>query len=60
MSKEYNIIYIIIDRLIKERYYIPYIAKENDTTAEVIADILIREVFRLYGLLISIVSNRGS
>ena len=59
MSKDYNIIYVIINRLIKERYYISYIAEEDGTTVEIIADILIREVFRLYGLLVLIISNRG-
>ena len=59
MSKEYNIIYIVIDRLIKERHYIPYTAEEDSTTAKAIADILIREVFRLYDLLALIISDRG-
>ena len=51
---------MVTDRLIKERYYILYFAGEDGTSAEAIVDILIKEVFRLYGLPASIISDRGS
>ena len=58
-SNEYNAILIIVNRLTKERYYVSCIAKEEDISVEVTVEILIREVFRIYDLLASIISNRG-
>ena len=54
----YNVIFIVIDRLTKERYYILYTTINKGTSAEYIAEMLINEVFRLYRLSILIVSNR--
>ena len=56
---KYNAIFIVVDRLTKKRYYILYTTTDKGTSAEYIAEILINEVFRLYRLLILIVSNRG-
>jgi len=36
-SEGYNAILIVIDRLSKEYYYIPYSTKENDTDIEATA-----------------------
>jgi len=36
-SEGYNVILIVIDRLSKERYYIPYLTKENGTDIEATA-----------------------
>lgn len=58
-SDGYNAILTIVDRLTKERHYVPCIAAEEDTSAETTAGILIREVFRIHGLPASIVSDRG-
>ena len=55
----YNAIFIVVDRLIKERYYILYTITNKGTLVEYTAEILINEVFRLYKLSILIVSNRG-
>ena len=55
----YNAIYIFVDRLTKERHYIPYTSDEYGTSIENIVDILIKEVFRLYDLPVSIISDRG-
>ena len=56
---KYNAIFIVVDRLIKKRYYILYTTIDKGTSTEYTAEILINEVFRLYKLLILIVSNRG-
>ena len=55
----YNAIFVIVDRLIKERYYILYTITNKGTSVEYIVEMLINEVFRLYKLSILIVSNRG-
>jgi len=40
-SEGYNAILIVIDRLSKKRYYIPYSTEENDTDIEATAWIII-------------------
>ncbi len=59
-SEGYNAILIVIDRLSKERYYIPYSTKENGTDIEATAQMIIQNVLRYYGLPTSIISDRGS
>ena len=56
-SDGYNAILIIVDRLTKKRYYVSCIAAEEDISVEVIAGLLIREVFRIHGLSAFIISN---
>ena len=58
-SDGYNAILTIVDRLTKERHYVPCIAAEEGTSAEATAGLLIREVFRIHGLPASIISDRG-
>ena len=55
----YNAIFVVVNRLTKERYYILYIITNKGTLVENTIEILINEVFRLYKLLILIISNRG-
>ena len=50
---------MVVDRLSKERHYIPCTAKEEGTTAEATAKLLIRNVWRYHGLPTSMVSDRG-
>ena len=59
MLKNYNIIYIIIDRFIKERYYILYIINDKGIFIKSIINIFIRYIFRLYRLSTLIISDRG-
>ena len=59
-SEGKNAILIIIDRLSKERHYIPCSINENSTSAEQTIEMMIQNVFQLYELLASIVSHRGS
>ena len=59
MSEDYNVIYIIIDKLIKEKYYISYIIDNKDIFIKSIIDILITYIFHLYKLSISIIFDRG-
>ena len=58
-SEGHNAILVVIDRLTKERHYIPCTATDEGTSVESTVDMLIREVFRLHGLPASIVSDRG-
>ena len=44
-SNKYNAILIIINKLIKKRYYVSYIAIEKDISIEITVEMLIREVF---------------
>ena len=59
MLKDYNIIYIIIDKLIKERHYILYIIDNEKTSIKNIIDIFIKYIFRLYRLSILIIFDRN-
>ena len=59
-AKEYNVICIIIDRLIKKRHYVSCWSDEQDLNAEEIAFIIIWNVFRLHELSDTIVFDRGS
>ena len=49
----------MIDRLIKERYYILYIIKNDDIFIESTVEMLIKKVFRLHELSTSIMFDRG-
>jgi hypothetical protein len=46
---------VIVDRLTKMRYYVPYYITDN---AEDISRIFICEIYRLYGAPVSVVSDR--
>ena len=59
-SEEYNAILAFINRYIKERYYISYTIDKKSISAENIAYILLKEVFRLHNLPASIISDRDS
>ena len=59
-SNEYNAILTIVNRLTKERYYISCVAAEENISIEIIAELLIREIFRIHNLLVFIISNRDS
>ena len=59
-SKEYNAIFVVVNRLIKKRHYISYTVTNEDTSVEYTAEMLVNHIFRLHGLPLSIVSNRGS
>ena len=41
LLSEYNAIYIIVNRLIKERYYIIYIASDNNILVDIVINIII-------------------
>ena len=57
--EEYNAILVFIDRYIKERYYILYTIDKKGIFAKNIVYILLKEVFRLYGLPVLIILDRG-
>ena len=59
MSEDYNAICTIIDRLSKERHYIPCHSGDQGTSAEEVVKIMLWNIYRLHGLPSSIVSDRG-
>ena len=59
-SKEHNVIFVVVNRLIKKRYYISCTITDEDISVEYTAKMLVNHIFRLHGLSLSIVSNRGS
>ena len=62
MSDWFNMIMVVVNRLTKMRHYIPCTAKEAEsgTYAPALARLFLDHVFRLHGLLDTIVSDRGS
>ena len=54
-----NAILMVVDRLAKERVYIPCSDKDEGTNAEAITRILIHNVWRRHGLPSSVVSDQG-
>ena len=59
-TEGFNAILTVVDRLSKERHYIPCTAGEEGTSAEETAKLLLRWVYRTHGLPDSIVSDRGT
>jgi transposase InsO family protein len=54
-----NSILMVVDRLSKERHYIPCSTEDGGTTVEKTAEMLYTHVWRLHGLPSTIVSDRG-
>ena len=52
----YDSILVVVDRYTKIAYYVLY---RKEITAEGLADVFLREVIRLYRVLMSITSDRG-
>ena len=59
-SEGHNAIFVVVDRLTKERHYIPCTVTDEGTSAEYTAEMLVNHIFRLHGLSLLIVSNRDS
>ena len=59
LSEGHNAILTVVDRLSKERHYIPYTAGEEGTSAEETVKLLLQWVYRTHGLSSSIISDRG-
>ena len=57
--KNYNAIFIIYYRLLKERLYILVTNKNEGTLAKELADIFLKEVYKYYGFPLLIVLDRG-
>lgn len=60
LSNGYNTVLMVVDRLIKEKHYIPCTTNENNTTAEATAYLLLDNVCKFHGLLLSLNSDRGT
>ncbi len=58
-SNGYNTMLMVINQLTKERYYIPCTTDKNGTTAEATAYLLLNNIWKLHGLLLSLTSDRG-
>ena len=59
ISNGYNAILIVVDRLTKERHYIPCTINKNGSTTEATAQLLFQNVWKLHSLLLSLTSDRG-
>ena len=51
---------MIIDRLIKKRYYVLYTIKDDNTFIKSTIEMFIKKVFRLHELLTSMMFDRDS
>jgi hypothetical protein len=60
LIKGFNIIFIIINRLFKERYYISYTTKDKRTSAKETTNLFLRWVYRIHNLPNLIISDRGT
>lgn len=48
MNNNYNVVLIIIDQLIKQRYYILYIIDKNGIIIKVITYLLLNNILKFY------------
>ena len=58
-GKQYDAILMVVDRLSKERHYIPCTEEDNGTNAETTAAMFLRHVWCYHGLPISLTSDHG-
>ena len=58
-SKPYDAILMVVDRLSKERHYIPCTEEDNETSAKATAAMFLRHVWCYHSLPISLTSDRG-
>jgi hypothetical protein len=59
-NKDFNVILMMIDRLIKMHHYVSCIVEEDETSAKETVKLLINHVWKLHELSNTIVSNRES
>jgi hypothetical protein len=59
-NKDYNAVFMIINRLSKMHHYIFCTTNENETTTEKTAKLLIQHVWKLHELLITMIFDRDS
>jgi hypothetical protein len=57
-SRDYNAVFMIIDRLSKMHHYISCTTNENETTTEKTAKLLIQHVWKLHELLTTMIYDR--
>ena len=55
LSNGFDVVLVIIDWLMKMRYYVSYYITDN---TEDVSRIFIREIYYLYDALVSVISNR--
>ena len=58
ISNSYNVILIVVDCLIKKRHYILYTINKNGTTTKVTAQLLLYNIWKLYGFASSFTSDK--
>jgi hypothetical protein len=59
-TEGFNAILTVVNRLSKERHYIPCTAGEERTSAEETANLFLRWVYRIHGLPDSIISDKST
>jgi phage-related protein len=57
-SRNYNVIFMIVNKLNKIHYYILCTTNENETTIEKIIKLFIQHVWKLHELFITMISNK--
>ena len=60
LSKDYNVVWVIIDRLIKERHYVLYTINDEGTFIKSTIEMFIKKIFRIHELSASIMFDRDS
>ena len=50
---------MVVDCLIKKRYYIPYTIDKNGTTIEATTQLLFQNIWILYGFLLLFISEKN-
>jgi hypothetical protein len=55
LSNRFDVVLVIVDRLTKIRYYVPYYMIDN---TEDVSYIFIREIYYLYSALVSVISDQ--
>ena len=59
LSEDHNVVWVVIDRLIKERHYVSCTINDEGTFVKSTVEMLIKKVFRIYELSALIMSDRG-
>jgi hypothetical protein len=59
LSKSKNVIFVVVNRLTKKRYFIPCFAREKGTLAKETTRIIICYIYLLYEQYESTISDRG-
>lgn len=59
ISNSYNAILIIVDYLTEKKDYISFITEKNGTITEATTQLLLQNIWKLHGLLLSLIRDKG-